>query len=271
MRAQPAKPQHNALPHFFCLKSCRNIEHPDFVGIWRALHGTYGTRIFVGSQHMAPMFFWGLAGHARNIWHPRFCGIWRATRGTYGTRVSAGSRGPCVEHGAPAFLREFAGSAWNIWHPRFGGSPRALRGTYGTRVSGVRGVCSAVRTSGCGLWRQRRLLRILLSREDEQIRVRLAQELSHFAAPVASLLALPQQASGGYLCRQLRQLPAAVDEHCTRRRLSAGPLFVGVLRHHLSLCLAHAFSAICARAPLICCAIVLPPPLTRAQNGHSRR
>ena len=106
------------------IKSGRNIWHPRFFGIWRGLRGTYGTRVSLGSQYIAPAFLRDSAGPAWNIWHPRFCGVT-----TYGTCVSAGFRGACVEHMALAFL-------WDrdIRHPHFCGSPGALRGTYGTRV-----------------------------------------------------------------------------------------------------------------------------------------
>ena len=136
-------------------------------------------------------------------------------------------------------------------------APAALRAPQSTRAS-ARNSGTMLKlhrsrvTSGCGqlcahLWRQRCLLRILLSREDEQIRVRLAQELSHFLAPVATTLACPQQASGGYLYRLLRQLPAAVDKYGARWRLAARPLFRGVLRHHLSLFLARVLRDLHAR------------------------
>ena len=95
--------------------------------------------------------------------------------------------------------------------------------------------------SGARFGLQRRLLRIF-SHEDEQIRVRLAQKLSQFAALAASLLAVPQQALSGYLGRQLCQLPAAIDEHRASRRLPARPLFVD-LRHHVFLFVARAFFA----------------------------
>ena len=86
--------------------------------------------------------------------------------------------------------------------------------------------------SGARFGLQRRLLRIF-SHEDEQIRVRLAQKLSQFASFAAALLAVPQQALGGYLGRQLCQLPSAVNEHCACRRLPARPLFLN-LCHHVS-------------------------------------
>ena len=88
------------------------------------------------------------------------------------------------------------------------------------------------RDSGARLGLQRCLLRIF-SHENEQIRVRLAQKLSQFASFAAPLLAVPQQALGGYLGRQLCQLPSAVNEHCACRRFPARPLFLN-LCHHVS-------------------------------------
>jgi len=92
------------------------------------------------------------------------------------------------------------------------------------------------RDSGARLGLQRRLLRIfshgIFSHENEQIRVRLAQKLSQFASFAAALLAVPQQALGGYLGRQLCQLPSAVYEHCTCRWFPTRPLFN--LCHHVS-------------------------------------
>ncbi len=58
------------------------------------------------------------------------------------------------------------------------------------------------RVSGARFGLQRCLLRIF-SHEDEQIRMRLAQKLSQFASLAAALLAVPQQALGGYLGRKL--------------------------------------------------------------------
>ena len=89
-----------------------------------------------------------------------------------------------------------------------------------------------LRRSGARLGLQRCLLRIF-SHENEQIRVRLAQKLSQFASFAAALLAVPQQALGGYLGRQLCQLPSAVDKHCACRRFPTRPLFLN-LCHHVS-------------------------------------
>ena len=94
-----------------------------------------------------------------------------------------------------------------------------------------------LRRSGARLGLQRRLLRIfshgIFSHENEQIRVRLAPKLSQFASFAAALLAVPQQALGGYLGRQLCQLPSAVYKHCACRWFPTRPLFLN-LCHHVS-------------------------------------
>ena len=89
-----------------------------------------------------------------------------------------------------------------------------------------------LRRSGARLGLQRCLLRIF-SHENEQIRVRLAQKLSQFASFAAALLAVPQQALGGYLGRQLCQLPSAVDKNCACGRFTTRPFFLN-LCHHVS-------------------------------------
>ena len=89
-----------------------------------------------------------------------------------------------------------------------------------------------LRRSGARLGLQRCLLRIF-SHENEQIRVRLAQKLSQFASFAAALLAVPQQALGGYLGRPLCQLPSAVDKNCACGRFTTRLFFLN-LCHHVS-------------------------------------